>query len=105
MRIRQSITQSFALLALPAVTMSAVIYFGLFGIFGPQGLLALADSKAQLGLARATLRQTADERLQLAHRVALMEKPEGDPDLIEELARKVLMDGAHNQVAVPRIAR
>jgi len=28
-----------------------------------------------------------------------------DPDLVEELARTQLMDGANNQVAVPRAKR
>ena len=94
--------QSFALLAVPAVTVSAVIYFGLFGIFGPRGIVALEDTRARLDLAEVTLQQIADERRRLAHRVALMERPEADADLVEEMARKVLMDGAPHQVAVPR---
>ena len=33
-----------------------------------------------------------------------MEDGHADPDLVEELARGQLMDGAPNQVAVPRSA-
>jgi cell division protein FtsB len=102
MRIRQSVTQSFAVLALPAVAVSVVIYFGLFGIFGPNGILAFEDASARLELAKANLLQIVDQRQQLARRVALMEQPGGDTDLIEELARNVLMDGAANQVAIAR---
>ena len=40
-------------------------------------------------------------RARLEHRIALMDK-NADPDLVEELARTQLMDGAPNQVAVPR---
>ena len=102
MRIRQSVTQTFAVLTLPAVAISVVTYFGLFGIFGPNGILALEDTQARLELAEANLSQIGDQRRQLANRVALMEKPGGDADLVEELARNILMDGAPHQVAIVR---
>ena len=102
MRIRQSVTQTFAVLTLPAVAISVVTYFGLFGIFGPNGILALEDTQARLELAEANLSQIGDQRQRLARRVALMEKPGGDADLVEELARNVLMDGAPHQVAIVR---
>jgi cell division protein FtsB len=102
MRIRQSVTRSFALLTLPAASVSIVIYFGLFGIFGPNGILALEDASARLELAKASLLQIVDQRQRLTRRVALMEQPGGDADLVEELARNVLMDGAPNQVAIAR---
>jgi cell division protein FtsB len=38
--------------------------------------------------------------MRLEHRISLLKS--GDPDLIEELARTKLMDGAPGQVAVPR---
>ena len=46
--------------------------------------------------------QLQANRARLEHRIALMEKDGADPDLVEELARTQLMDGAPNQVAVPR---
>ena len=102
MRIRQSVSQSFLVLALPAVAISVVIYFGLFGIFGPNGILALEDTQARLEMAKANLSQIGDQRRQLAWRVVLMERPGGDADLVEELARIELMDGAPHQVAIAR---
>ena len=95
-------TRTFVVLALPAVAISVVTYFGLFGTFGPNGILALEDTQARLELAKANLSQIDDQRQQLAWRVALMEKPGGDADLVEELARNVLMDGAPRQVAISR---
>ncbi|MBV9991181.1 MAG: hypothetical protein JOZ72_07790 [Alphaproteobacteria bacterium] len=40
--------------------------------------------------------------MRLEHRIALMRPGAVDPDLVEELARGELMDGAPNQIAVPR---
>jgi hypothetical protein len=105
MRIRQSINQSFAILTIPAVTMTVVAYFADYGLLGPQGILALADTEARLGLTQSQLRQVEDEHLRLAHRVALMEQPRADGDLVEELARGMLMDGAPGQVALRRDMR
>ena len=50
------------------------------------------------------MRRLTSERDRLAHRIQLMEDGHADPDLVEELARSQLMDGAPNQVAVPRTA-
>jgi cell division protein FtsB len=50
------------------------------------------------------LAQVVSQRDHLAHRIQLMEGGHADPDLVEELARGQLMDGAPNQVAVPRTA-
>jgi cell division protein FtsB len=104
MRIRQSIAQSFVVLALPAVAVSVVIYFGINGVFGPNGIMAFETTNARLALAETELLQMEDYRQQLSRHVALMERPGGDPDLIEELARNVLMDGAPHQVAISRSA-
>jgi cell division protein FtsB len=105
MRIRQSIGRSFGILVLPAITIAVVTYFAGYGLFGSQGILALADANARLELAQSQLHQFANERLRLAHRVALMEQPGGDNDLVEELARGMLFDGAPGQVAVRRSMR
>jgi cell division protein FtsB len=62
----------------------------------------LEDTQAQLGVKQQQLAELQSNRQRLEHRIALMEKNGGDPDLVEELARTQLMDGANNQVAVPR---
>lgn len=101
MRIKRSVTRFIAVLIVPAVTMAVVGYFGTYAIWGARGILELEDTQARLGLQREKLAELQANRARLEHRIALMtENP--DPDLIEELARTQLMDGAPNQVAIPR---
>lgn len=104
MRIRRSVTRFFSLMVMPAVTVAVVGYFGAYAVWGERGLLVLEDSQARLGIQQQELTQVEGDRARLAHRIALMEQNGGDPDLVEELARTRLMDGAANQVAVPRSA-
>ena len=102
MRIRRSVTRFFSTLVLPALTLAVVGYFGTYAIWGNRGLLALEDTQAQLGVRQQQLSQLQDTRQRLEHRIGLMEKGGADPDLVEELARSQLMDGAPGQVALPR---
>ena len=100
MRIKRSVSRFFAVLVVPAITVAVVAYFGAYAIWGNRGVLALEDTQAQLGVRQQQLAELQASRQRLEHRIALMEK--NDPDLVEELARTQLMDGATNQVAVPR---
>jgi cell division protein FtsB len=102
MRIKRSVSRFFGALVLPALAVAVVSYFGSYAIWGERGLLALEDAQARLGVREAQLAQVEGERTRLAHRIDLMEDGHPDPDLVEELARGQLMDGAPNQVAVPR---
>jgi cell division protein FtsB len=102
MRIKRSVTRFFANLILPAISLAVVSYFGAYAIWGERGLFQLEDVDAKLGIQRQQLAQVEGERDRLAHRIQLMEGASADPDLVEELARGQLMDGAPNQVAVPR---
>ena len=104
MRIKRSVTRFFTALILPSVTLVVVVYFGSYAVWGERGLLALEDTKAQLGIAKTQLAGVEAERARLAHRIDLMGDGHADPDLVEELARGQLLDGAPNQVAVPRAA-
>src|ERR1700761_5954504 len=104
MRIKRSVVRFFGLMVLPAVTIAVVGYFGAYAVWGERGVLALEDTKAQLGTAQAQLAQLSESRARLEHRIALMEQGTPDPDLVEELARTRLMDGAPGQVAVSRDA-
>jgi cell division protein FtsB len=101
MRIKRSVTRIFGVLVVPAITVAVVTYFGAYTIWGNRGVLALEDTQAQLGIQQEQLAALQDARARLEHRIALMEN-NPDPDLVEELARGQLMDGAPNQVAVPR---
>jgi cell division protein FtsB len=78
-----------------------VSYFGAYAIWGNRGILVLEDTQAQLGIQQQHLAELQASRARLEHRIALMDK-NADPDLVEELARVQLMDGAPNQVAIPR---
>ena len=101
MRIKRSVSRIFGVLVVPAITLAVVAYFGAYTIWGNRGVLSLEDTQAQLGIQQQQLAQLQDSRTKLQHRIALMEN-NPDPDLVEELARGQLMDGAPNQVAVPR---
>ena len=101
MRIKRSVTRFITVLIVPAVTMAVVGYFGAYAIWGNRGILVLEDTQAKLGIQRERLAELQANRARLEHRIALMTS-NPDPDLIEELARTQLMDGAPNQVAVPR---
>jgi cell division protein FtsB len=103
MRIRRSVSRIFGVLVVPAITLAVVGYFGAYAIWGNRGVLALEDTEARLGIQQQQLNQLQDNRAGLEHRIALLEN-NPDPDLVEELARGQLMDGAPNQVAVPRTA-
>jgi len=105
MRIKRSVTRFFVALILPALSIAVVGYFGSYAIWGERGLLVLEDTQARLGIQQEKLAQVTLQRDQLAHRIQLMEGGHADPDLVEELARGQLMDGAPNQVAVPRNGR
>ena len=102
MRIRRSVTRFFSVLVIPAVTVAVVSYFGAYAIWGNRGVLALEDTQARLGMQQEQLAQIESARDRLRHRIALMEQDGGDPDLVEELARTQLMDGAPGQVAIAR---
>ena len=102
MRIKRSVTRIFTVLIVPAISLAVVGYFGTYAIWGNRGVLALEDTQAELGVKQQQLAELQANRQRLEHRIALMEKNGGDPDLVEELARTQLMDGANNQVAVPR---
>ena len=103
MRIKRSVTRFFTVLILPAISLAVLGYFGAYAIWGNRGVLALEDTQAQLGIRQQQLAEVQANRQRLEHRIALMTK--NDPDLVEELARTQLMDGAPNQVAVPRSRR
>jgi cell division protein FtsB len=102
MRIRRSVTRIFSLSILPAVTIAVVSYFGYYAVWGERGYLALGDVHAKLAVAQVQADQLSDERGRLQHRITLLKSNTPDPDLVEELARTQLMDGAPGQLAVPR---
>lgn len=86
-------------MSVPAL-LCTTAFFGYHGLYGERGYVALTNVNATLAERHARLAQLTSERQRLEHRIDLLKA--GDPDLVEELARKVLMDGAPGQVAVKR---
>jgi cell division protein FtsB len=102
MRIRRSVTRVFGISVLPAMTCAVVAYFGYHAIWGERGMLAYSDVQARLGVQHEQLIQLRTNRQRLQHRIELMRPGQVDNDLVEELARAQLMEGAPGQIAVPR---
>lgn len=102
MRIKRSVALSFRILVFPAVSFVCAAYFTGYAVWGSRGVLALEDARAQLGINQERLSRLQDEGRALRHRVSLMEQPDPDTDLVEEMARGVLLDGKPSQVAMSR---
>ena len=97
-------TRVFAAMVLPAICGAVSAYFGYYAIWGERGALALEDAQAKLGVEQEQLAQIHDQRARLEHRISLMSPGQVDPDMVEELSRGQMMNGAPNQVAIPRHA-
>jgi cell division protein FtsB len=102
MRIRRSVTRFFGYTILPAVSAAVISYFGYYAVWGERGYVALDSTQVKLTDEQGTLNGLTDQRERLERRIALLKSKNPDPDLVEELARSKLMDGAPGQVAVPR---
>lgn len=104
MRIRRSVTRFFTASILPAICAAITGYFGYYAVWGERGALALADTRAAIGIHQERLTEARNARVRLQHRIDLLDRPDVDRDLLEELARGDLMDGQPGQVAIPRDA-
>ena len=102
MRIRPSVVRVICWMLVPA-GIAVAAYFGYYALYGDRGYVQLLTVRTQLAEAHTQLAQLTDKRMRLEHRIQLLQS--GDTDLIEELARTKLMDGAPGQVAIPRDRR
>ena len=102
MRIRTGVKRFFGRLVFPAIAVAVTAYFGYNFLYGPRGYVAYGNTEVKLAVHREQLQTAEDARHRLEHRIALLKPGSVDPDLVEELARTQLMDGAPGQVAVPR---
>ena len=89
----------------PAICCAITLYFGYSGIFGNRGLLAWNATQGRLAMARQELAEIHAKRLALQHRISLLDDSGIDPDLLEEVARGVLLETRPGEVAVPREKR
>lgn len=80
--VKEQLRQSFALLALLALTG--------FAIAGPTGLLAWSESAKALDQRKAEIAVLKEKRDALKNRVELLNPNAADPDLASELVRKNL---------------
>ena len=86
----------------PVICCAISLYFGYSGIFGERGLIAWSNDQAQLEAAKRSLGEVRAEREALQHRISLLDDKAIDPDLLEEVARGVLLENRPGEVAVPR---
>ena len=103
--MRRRLSENFPLVAVPAICLAITGYFGYSGIFGERGLIAWHNTQAQLYIAERDLAKVRSEREALEHRIALLNDKAIDPDLLEEVARGVLLESRPGEVAVPREKR
>lgn len=99
MRIRPSFVRYLWWLSVPALLLASA-YFGSHALYGERGFVALTAVRSDLAQSRARLALLTEQRTRLQHRIDLWTA--GDTDLLEELERSKLMDGAPGQIAVPR---
>jgi cell division protein FtsB len=100
--MRRRVADNFFLLMIPAISLAATSYFVYSGIFGERGLLSLNDTKSALSVAKHEFESKRAERLALQHRISLLDEHAIDADLLDEVARGILLENGPNEVAVPR---
>ena len=102
MRMRRRVTDNFFMLLVPAICVAMTFYFGYSGIFGERGILSWNETREQLAVKQHELADIRDERKALQHRISLLNDKSIDADLLEEVARGVLLENGPGEVAVPR---
>jgi len=105
MRMRRRVRRGFSLLLVPVICCAVSLYFSYSGIFGERGLIAWSNAQAQLQVAKRDLSKVRASREALQHRISLLDDKAIDPDLLEEVARGVLLENRPDEVAVPREKR
>lgn len=100
MMFARSVSRFFSNSFLPALCTALAVYFGYHAVWGDGGYFAREAARKNLVQQEARLAHLSTDRKQLERRIALLQV--NDRDMIEELARKELMNGAQGQVAVPR---
>jgi cell division protein FtsB len=105
MRMHRRIGRNVQFILLPAICCAVSGYFGYSFFFGERGLLAWHQTQDELSVAQRDLAAVHAKREALAHRISLLDGKAIDPDLLEEVARGVLLESRSDEVAVPREKR
>lgn len=102
MKLRRRISRRVNLLLLPAFCCAISGYFGYSFLFGERGLIMWRSTQDQLSLARHDLARLRQERESLEHRISLLNGEAIDPDLLDEVAHRELLENRPGEIAVPR---
>ena len=105
MQMRRRTRRNFNTIAVPAICCAVCLYFGYSGIFGNRGLIAWSQTRTELAAAKGDLSGIRAQREALEHRISLLDGRAIDPDLLEEVARGVLLETRPDEVAIPREKR
>jgi cell division protein FtsB len=76
--------------ALPALALLIIANFLGYAIVGANGILSWGDYRRQKAVKLVELAQLKQEQTRLAHRAALLDPNNADPDLADEMVRKEL---------------
>jgi len=91
---RESLTQSFALIAL--------LLLGAVALAGPSGVLAWTENARLLETRQGEVKQLLAERDRLRNRVNLLDPRHADPDLVGELLRSDLNVAHPDELVIQR---
>ena len=105
MHLRRRVKRNFSGITVPAICCAVCLYFGYAGIFGDRGLIAWSQTRNELTSAKGDLLAVQAKREALEHRIALLDGRAIDADLLEEIARSVLLETGRDEVAIPRERR
>lgn len=87
---------------LPAAVLIAIGFFGYNAVFGPTGIVAAREIKAELAQKNVEYAALARKRAELKNRVDLLDPKRGaDPDMVDELVRRELNVARPDEVIVP----
>jgi cell division protein FtsB len=102
MQLRRRVGRNSSTIAVPVICCAISLYFGYSGIFGYRGLIAWSQTRTELAAAKSDLSGLRTQREALEHRIALLNGRAIDADLLEEVARSVLLETRPDEVAIPR---
>ncbi|MBV9931419.1 MAG: septum formation initiator family protein [Alphaproteobacteria bacterium] len=74
--------------ALPALALLIIANFLGYAIVGANGILSWGDYRRQKAVKLVQLAELRKEQARLAHRAALLDPNNADPDLADEMVRK-----------------
>jgi len=88
----------------PVLGICAVGYFAYHAIRGDRGLLALRELSHRVEMARLEHATIKSQRMQLEHKVQLLNSNSLDPDMLDERARVMLNYGLDDEtIIIPEV--